>query len=568
MFYGTNDDDASLEATSDLSYKTEESESDDDDDSDSDEASDNTDDPTETEDEPDVSASSVGNWRSVTSCQRAFLFTGKEELCQTPQSSDNCVLPIDVYSLFITDEIIDEIVKETNRYASQKLSSHVLTRKSRLRDWVPTDRLEMKKIIGIFLYMGIVPYPEMHLYWSKSKLYDRELVFGTMSRDRFQLLLSLMHFSDNIAYADQHKIYKVKPLYDMIVERFQNVYKPGAKVVIDETMIPFRGRIYFRQYIQGKSHKYGLKIFKLCNPDGYTWNLEVYCGKGEKYQNLGITDSLCVRLMLPLLDMGMTLYCDNCYTSVTLAEHLLSRNTYLCGTVRSSRKGLPCEVTKAKIKKGDIVSLQNDKGVKVFHWKDKRSVLTLSTVPEYDDALIPTGKRARDEDIAVKPKSVVDYNKIKKGVDVSDQMSSYYTALRKTKKWYRKIAIELIAGTSVVNAWILYNKYLSKKPVSLLNFQESLTLSLLTGSSQEDLRSGKRRVSVGGIRTEHQHYLVEAEGPKRTSRKRCVSCYEMISINEGSKVASKKAKKVSTYCQLCEGNPYMCMSCFATKHVS
>ena len=231
----------------------------------------------------------------------------------------------------------------------------------------------------------------------------------------------------------------------------------------------------------------------MCNADGYTWNLEVYCGKGDTYQNLGVTDSLSVRLMLPLLYMGMTLYSDNYYTSVPLAEHLLSRNTYLCGTVHSSLKGLPNEGTKAKITKGQIVSMQNDKGVKVFHWKDKRSVLTLSTVPEHDNTLIPTGKPSRNGDVVVKPKSVVDYNKTKKGLDISDQMSSYYTVLRKTKKWYRKIAIELLAGTSVVNAWVIYNKYFSQKPVSLLGFQESLILSLLTGSPAENLRPGKKK---------------------------------------------------------------------------
>ena len=71
----------------------------------------------------------MGNWRNVTSSQRAFLFTGKEELCIRPQFSEDKFFPIDVYSLFITDEIIDEIVKETSRYASQVLSSHRLTRR-------------------------------------------------------------------------------------------------------------------------------------------------------------------------------------------------------------------------------------------------------------------------------------------------------------------------------------------------------------------------------------------------------------------------------------------------------
>ncbi|KAK4324439.1 hypothetical protein Pmani_004925 [Petrolisthes manimaculis] len=301
------------------------------------------------------------------------------------------------------------------------------------------------------------------------------------------------------------------------------------------------------------------------NEDGYTWNCEVYCGKSDTYPGLGATDSLTARLMTPLFDLGMTLYCDNFYTSIPLAEYLLTQKTYLCGTVRTSRKGLPHEVTKAKIKKGEVVSLQNNNGVKVFHWKDKRSVFTLSTVPEHDDTLIPTGKTTRNGEDITKPKSILDYNKTKKGVDVSDQMSGYYTALRKTRKWYRKIAIELLCGTSIVNAWTIYNKYLADKKLPLLAFQESIVLSLLTGSPSETIRPGKQRASISGSSKEH-HFLVEAEGQKRKSRKRCVGCYEMLSVNEGSRVASAKAKKVSTFCQVCDGKPFMCMPCFAAKH--
>ena len=75
--------------------------------------------------------------------------------------------------------------------------------------------------------------------------------------------------------------------------------------------------------------------------------------------------------MLPLLEKGVTLYTDNFYTSNPLGDYLLSHKTYMCGTVRASHKGLPKEVTKAKIKKGDIASLENGKGIKVFNCKDK-----------------------------------------------------------------------------------------------------------------------------------------------------------------------------------------------------
>lgn len=59
--------------------------------------------------------------------QAIFLFTRKEELCIRPSSSDNKIFPIDAYSQFITDEVVDEIVKETNRYTSQVVSSSRLT---------------------------------------------------------------------------------------------------------------------------------------------------------------------------------------------------------------------------------------------------------------------------------------------------------------------------------------------------------------------------------------------------------------------------------------------------------
>ena len=50
------------------------------------------------------------------------------------------------------------------------------------------------------------------------------------------------------------------------------------------------------------------------------------------------------------------------------------------------------------------------------------------------------------------------YNGTKQGIDVSDQMASYHCALRKTIRWYQKVAIELLLGTAVVNAMHLYNE--------------------------------------------------------------------------------------------------------------
>ena len=47
----------------------------------------------------------------------------------TSVSGDNTILPIDCYRHFITDEIIDLMVRETNRYAEQYLETHEISKR-------------------------------------------------------------------------------------------------------------------------------------------------------------------------------------------------------------------------------------------------------------------------------------------------------------------------------------------------------------------------------------------------------------------------------------------------------
>ena len=87
----------------------------------------------------------------------------------------------------------------------------------------------------------------------------------------------------------------------------------------------------------------------------------------------------------------------------------------------------------------------------------------LSSVPEHSGELKNTGKKTRSGIEIKKPEPLIDYNLAKKEIEMSDQISSYHTCLRKTKKWYRKLAIEFLTGTSLVNAWVWVNKVGDKK---------------------------------------------------------------------------------------------------------
>ena len=56
---------------------------------------------------------------------------------------------------------------------------------------------------------------------------------------------------------------------------------PDPIISIDESMIPWRGRILFKQYIPEKAHKYGVKMYKLASTNGYVWNYVIYTGEQD-----------------------------------------------------------------------------------------------------------------------------------------------------------------------------------------------------------------------------------------------------------------------------------------------
>lgn len=148
-----------------------------------------------------------------------------------------------------------------------------------------------------------------------------------MPRDRFLLLPKFWHFSDNVDNGD--KLYKIRNVLDILMEAFSRMMKPGRFMVINETMIPWKGRLKFCQYTKNKAHKYGIKLYKLCTPEGYTYSMILYTGKDEEKSGAGHAQDVVLKLIKKLVGEGRTLVADNFYTSVPLAEELLKKRRLL-----------------------------------------------------------------------------------------------------------------------------------------------------------------------------------------------------------------------------------------------
>ena len=178
----------------------------------------------------------------------------------TPTSEDGTINSIDCYRHFITDQVIGLMVGETERYAEQYLLTHKPRKRSKDLQWETTTNGDMLKFLEIVIEMGLAHMPKIDYYWSKSQLDEAKIIQNTMSRE---LLLKFLHFSNNEElYTNQDRLAKFNPLLVLLEASFKSVYMPASVVTIDETMVPWRDRLFFRQYIPGKAHKYGVKMYK------------------------------------------------------------------------------------------------------------------------------------------------------------------------------------------------------------------------------------------------------------------------------------------------------------------
>ena len=53
-------------------------------------------------------------------------------------------------------------------------------------------------------------------------------------------------------------------------------------MAIYEVIVKFKGRVLFKQYIPKKGKHFGIKMFKLCDSTGYTYDMNVYFGKDRQ----------------------------------------------------------------------------------------------------------------------------------------------------------------------------------------------------------------------------------------------------------------------------------------------
>ncbi|CAG5024854.1 unnamed protein product [Parnassius apollo] len=303
--------------------------------------------PSEESQPSESTATSTVGW--TTTCELQNInFTKQNAFSGNPGQT-----PITFFNFFFEDDFLVMICEKTNAQAAKLLGNTVLAN-SRINAWKELNIPELRIFLGLLFHMGFIQFKN---YWKTNRLFSITIFGRFMSRNRYLLIMICLHFSSETVI-DPDPLYKIRSVIDYFNQKMDSCYYPAKELSLDESMVLWRGRLKFRQYIKNKKHKYGVKLYMLTESDGLILKFRVYAGSQDiEVAGKGHAEKVVMQLMEKHLQNGHSLYMDNYYNSFHLAKRLLENRTYCTGNLRKDLKENPKEVYQKN----------TEKKVKIYH---------------------------------------------------------------------------------------------------------------------------------------------------------------------------------------------------------
>ena len=489
------------------------------------------------------------------------------------------------FRLFIPDSMMKQFVHWTN-HSEESVQSNEQgdldsAEQSHIKPWANTTCVELDSFIAVQIFMGIVLLPRTKMYWSDE--FGQDFVRHTMTRDRFEQLKcrfrvtsgtvrndstrssaaavanSLPGLVNNRAHAAAVATYAVRKrkkktnpvgyvaeLCVKLNEAFGSRFVPDRELAIDESMIDFQGAATIRQYIPGKPHPWGYKLFCLV-ADSYLLAFEIYEGKSSQSATFDV-QALVKRLIGRYKNLNHTVFMDSFFSSIKLTNDLEQMKVFSCCSVQSNRVGLPKPaLLNKKPHPKDPLSLENIKKMERGDFllyragnlyyaiiKDKKIVRLLFNHASGSNRTMVEFHEKKTNTMRVRsvPQALVHYRKYARGVDVVNQLHYNYIIGRKSHSSWSRLVWWLIE-LCILDAYFIWRPKGLKRNhlqfrISLMHELTNSTNSSFTNTQRS--RSLKRQYAASSS-WHNQHVLTVARAchiescPTRTV-KTCKECSE------------------------------------------
>jgi len=208
---------------------------------------------------------------------------------RVPEHSHNT--PLHFFRLLFTPAIRAQLVLATNRNAWLREGESTAATAGELE---AITAEEVDAVLACLIYMGFVQCDNIRSYWEGE--FAQPFIASRFTRRRFLRVFRSLCYNPEPPQTDEEKgnrFYEIQSFVDALNDRFGAVLVPGARVVVDETMIKYRGEHPSIQKMRDKPIKVGYKGWSLATIDGYMIRLTLYEGKKD-----GVDSTVCAALSL------------------------------------------------------------------------------------------------------------------------------------------------------------------------------------------------------------------------------------------------------------------------------
>lgn len=223
-----------------------------------------------------------------------------------PALGSSVETPKDAWELFLSKNIIDDILQSTNLGGVREASANG-------KAWQEITKEELNAFIGLSLLIGVerscsVPVRELFLDPLQNPLFRAAISVG-----RFEDFHSYLQFDNMRTRAERETLDQLaafRNVWDLFLVNCRKRFIPGNCVTVGEQIMPFRGRCTFRQRWTKQPVKYGIKVFWLCDAAlAYAIDAVIYTGKqsGEETKEM-LAENTVLKLSSGLKQKGTNMH--------------------------------------------------------------------------------------------------------------------------------------------------------------------------------------------------------------------------------------------------------------------
>ena len=139
--------------------------------------------------------------------------------------------PLDIFELMFIDELVGLITQQTNVYFKQNIVGKIFKKHSRIQKHLSSASRkselctanDIRLFITSILYRSVNQKPVADMFYNRSA--------------------------------------KIEPIHEYLVERWQSLLALEENISVDETLLLWKGRLSWKQFIKTKRAHFGLKSF-------------------------------------------------------------------------------------------------------------------------------------------------------------------------------------------------------------------------------------------------------------------------------------------------------------------